>query len=858
MWISEAKSRKATRWKNREVTWQSFIAELRSRDPRTSETMAEYAKMPKEERSRIKDAAGGFVGGQLKDGRRKKENVVSRSMITLDADYSLAGGGTDGWKHDWIAFTCLHDDTAGVCYPTHSSTRDKPRLRWILPASREMTPDEYPAVARKVAEWIGIKTMDKSTFDLNRMFYYPGVPSDAPYELLVNEGEPVDVDEVLSSYGADEAWKDASLWPTCPDEKTLIAVGKAKAGDPTTKPGIVGLFCRTYDVPAAIDEFLPDVYEQCAIGGEQRYTYLKGSTAAGAVVYDNGTFLYSNHATDPAGGHSVNAFDLVRIHKFGELDADDEEGTPVTKLQSYEAMSRWAAELPDVRRQSLEESREDFRDLIGGGPGENADAGASGGGGEEGQAPPPFIELGARGEPKINPTKLAEYVRHNLRYRLVCGGAAEGMRVFVYEKGVYRLHSPLMFLGQIKRFVEDVAPGAVTMRPIREAYDQITTDLCYSQQEDLDSDEGIINFQNGLLRLSDMQLLPHSPDVLSTIQIPCAWAGEQKETPEFDRFMSTLTNEDREIQQLLLEVMGVAISNVPGFRMKKALFLVGDGNTGKSQLRLLTERLIGTEKCRSTDLSDLEARFGTANLYGKRLVGSPDAGFMTVQELRVFKKITAGDTIDVEFKGQNRFSYTFSGVLWLCMNQLPKFGGDDGQWVYDRIMPVRCVNVIPEEKQDKRLLDKLYAEREGIVYKVVQALKRVIANGYRYDIPESVIEEREKYMQDNNSVLGFYAECMCEIWPDEKPDNYGTTSRVHAVYQAWCRENERNGYAKPLKEFSRTLAAHRGIAPEEFVERRKPGSFYKGIRLTADAKQKYSGWYDCLADPDLRADLTTA
>jgi putative DNA primase/helicase len=77
-------------------------------------------------------------------------------------------------------------------------------------------------------------------------------------------------------------------------------------------------------------------------------------------------------------------------------------------------------------------------------------------------------------------------------------------------------------------------------------------------------------------------------------------------------------------------------------------------------------------------------------------------------------------------------------------------------------MVVRCPNIIPKDKQDKMLLDKMYAERDGIVYKAVKALQKVIANGYSFSEPESVSLEREKYMSENNSVISFYEECMCE------------------------------------------------------------------------------------------------
>jgi len=357
MYIAEAKKISSWSWKNKNPTWESFVQRLNDKFIRTPETMAEYAALSKDERDRIKALPGCFVGARLADGRRLVQNVACRTLLTLDGDYAR--------KDDWQRFTCIHDDLSVACYPTHSSTPDKPRVRWLLPTSRDMTPDEYGAVARRVAEWIGIETMDASTYDVNRAMYYPSVPKDAPYELRVQWGHPVDVDAVLASYGPSEAWRDVSLWPMSARESAIVRSTGTKAADPTEKQGIVGLFCRTYDVPAAIDAFLPDVYEETATPG--RYTYLPGSTAGGAIVYNDGTLLYSNHATDPARGHSCNAFDLVRIHKFAEQDDGADTSVSITKLPSYGAMCAWAAELPEVKRQLAAErdaeAEEAFGDL---------------------------------------------------------------------------------------------------------------------------------------------------------------------------------------------------------------------------------------------------------------------------------------------------------------------------------------------------------------------------------------------------------------------------------------------------------------------------------------------------------------
>ena len=356
MKIATARTKTSKRWRTCEISWEAFLDSLRT-PMRTAETMREYKAMAKSERDRVKESAGGFVGGALTCGQRKTEFVKERWMITLDAD--------DAVPKQWEKVVALLDFRM-CCYPTHSSTEDQPRLRWVIPTDRAMTPDEYPAVSRLVASWIGIETIDPTTHDLARLFFYPSVPKDAPYELREQDGPLLSVDEVLATYGDNDAWRDTALWPIAKKESEVRVRNIQKAGDPLEKPGIVGLFCRTYDVEDAIAEFIPEVYTPCEHNG--RYTYAGGSTFGGAIVYDDGRFLYSNHATDPCCGMSVNAFDLVRIHKFGKLDEDAGEGTAVTKLPSYREMVRWASGLEEVAKAQVAEGiaqmDADFSDLL--------------------------------------------------------------------------------------------------------------------------------------------------------------------------------------------------------------------------------------------------------------------------------------------------------------------------------------------------------------------------------------------------------------------------------------------------------------------------------------------------------------
>ena len=452
---------------------------------------------------------------------------------------------------------------------------------------------------------------------------------------------------------------------------------------------------------------------------------------------------------------------------------------------------------------------------------------------------PPFIKINENGVARVSAPLLAKYARENLHYLLVRGDGTQAVMKYFYKDGVYVLYDTAMMQGVIKDIIADYDEELVKMSIIKEVVSLLLSDLDYTSQESLNQDEDIINFQNGLLKISgdQMELIPHTPEVLSTVQIPCCWKEETVPTPVFDQYMATLTSGNKEVEQLLLEYMGACISNVQGWRMKKTLFMVGSGNTGKSQLKSLTEKLLGNSNFAGMDLSEIEARFGTSAIYGKRLVGSSDMSFMNIREIKSLKRITGGDNINAEFKGQSSFTYTFQGLPWFCMNRLPRFSGDTGQWVYDRIMVVECQNVIPPDKQDKKLLDKMYAEREGIVQKAIHAFMGVIANGYRFSEPESVKVARRKYQAENSTVITFFEECMCP-WSNGIVDIKGcTTGKIHDAYREWCRRNN-NGFVKSGKEFRDELAAYLLTTFADMSTRRNGNTFYRDYTLTQEAQME--------------------
>nr|DAO06098.1 MAG TPA: virulence associated protein E [Caudoviricetes sp.] len=349
MKIAVGNSRMDKKWKNKDISWDELCTRCGS-TIRTTETVEEYRKMKKGQQDAVKDV-GGFVGGHLREGRRKNGMVACRSLLTLDMDY--------GTPDIWDELILLHDFKCCV-YSTHKHTPEHPRLRLLLPLTREVSEDEYPAVARMVAKEIGIDLFDDTTYEPARLMYWPSTSANGEFFYQTKDGNEIDPDVYLSKYSD---WHDTSMWPVSSRQSEAVRRSISEQADPLTKPGVVGAFCRAYTVEEAIDAFLSDVYAPSAMNG--RYDYIPADSSAGVVTYD-GKFAYSHHATDPVCGRLLNAFDLVRLHRFRDLDDKCALDTAPGKLPSFKAMSDFALKDEKVKEVFAEERKaqasEEFSD----------------------------------------------------------------------------------------------------------------------------------------------------------------------------------------------------------------------------------------------------------------------------------------------------------------------------------------------------------------------------------------------------------------------------------------------------------------------------------------------------------------
>lgn len=333
---------------NEDLTWPDLVA--RFEDPaRDDHTLAEYLDMSVEEQRNWKNK-GYFVGGQFKDGKRRKVNLECRSVVTLDIDDNcdtvwdeiIYRGGIEGLK--------------GFAYHVHTTrkhTVEKPRFRVVVPLAADITKDEYELVVRYVAELVdeNMLAVAAESFVTAQLMFLPSLCSDSEFFHETYDGKFLDPKAAFKKYDL----ADPESWPVRPDgvdsAKGITGSREHPEQKKRTAPIITAVH-RAFTPEDFIEQFLSDHYEYV---GEGRYLPAGASGAASVRIYDD-AFIHSDHSHSDVAHGQHTTFDAGRLVLFGDLDddLDREEMTSPTELESYKAMERLMLEQPAVREAMAE------------------------------------------------------------------------------------------------------------------------------------------------------------------------------------------------------------------------------------------------------------------------------------------------------------------------------------------------------------------------------------------------------------------------------------------------------------------------------------------------------------------------
>lgn len=722
--LSTATSRLSKKWKNRPMAWSQLLARL-SQPTVTQETVAEYQKMTKAEQVEVKDV-GGFIGGFLKGGRRVADAVQSRSMVTLDVDFP---------KGDlWDAVSLVMSNAAAL-YSTHKYTSKSKRVRLLIPLKRPVTPEEYQPLARKIAEQFGMDLFDDTTYEPERLMFWPSHPRDGEYEFHFQDGPWLDPEVWLAKY---EDWKDSSYWPESSRSEGIRKREAKRAGDPLQKPGLIGTFNRTYTIEAAIDKFLADVYEPMKHG--DRYTYVDGTTFGGLVLYDD-KFAYSHHSTDPVGDRLTNAWDLVRIHKFGDLDVDSTVKN-INSLPSSVAMREFAMEDTDVKlawqedvtglqRSEIEEDfGDDFLDDGEARKSENSD----------------WLTVNKAGLPEVNTFLLAQAVLEETPMRY------NEMEFLRYDKktGVWRDDAEVWLK---TRLTNHYLKNLTKINLIRETVAAVQG-IVGTTGELPEPDVNKIVLKNGVYDIKNNSFKKNfCKDNNSRMSHPVKY-DPAATAPTFQGFVEFLVG--KETAPFIYEWFGYNFYQ--GYPIQSMLFLYGPGGTGKSTLINLMQAVLGKEAYSAVTLEALMTKnFAAKNLYRKTANFDSDAKPQYLADGSVLKILTGEDMVYADVKYGEALNFYNYAKLTFAMNRMPAMRDFSGG-LKRRAIVLKLTRRITKEVKRQFPRSRMMKELPGIFNLAMNGLRRLLKDGPT--VTEQMRGGLDEWMKANDQVGRFVDETV--------------------------------------------------------------------------------------------------
>ena len=800
--ISVGESRRATRWTPKTVSWERLVKKL-STPIVTNETVSEYAAMSKDQRGDAKDV-GGYVGGRIEGGARKAGSISDRQLICLDADFADMGL----WEL-WdimIGRACL-------MHTSHSHTKENPRLRFVIPLSRPVTAAEYEPIARKIAQLLDINAFDDTTYEASRLMFWPSVSLDGEFIVKVHPGPDwVNPDEILGMY---DNWQDMRQWPTSERQVGVITrMGKLQ-GDPLTKPGVIGAFNRAYTITEAIEKFIPDRYERVT---ENRWTYTGGSTTGGAVTYDNDTFIYSNHDTDPISRRLCNAFDMVRIHLYGEMDRGSEES--IGNLPSVGAMKRLCQTDERVRdelaegvkltpesvfekKADLEAFQEDLTEI-----------GLS------------VIMSDTYGYGVMRNKSFGWMFWDGTRW-LLDADAEASLLMMKFTDDLYRNAQAKLALAEDKASLEKAKKEFAIVCRLRTApgishLTNILKSIVNEPRTDaFDADPWALNTPDGIVDLRTGQIGPHDPRAKCT---KCtAVSPGSMGADKWLEFIDHITGGDREFADYLQTLAGMA---AVGEVYEEGLVIsYGKGGNGKSTFFGVLKAVFG-DYAKAINADILAPAPGArpdqsyiAALRGVRLAilgETEEAAYMSNSQL---KRITSRDVISARALYKDPMEFIPTHTTIMHTNYLPRLGSLDGG-TKRRIAVAPFPSTLPPERVITNYQAVLFKEcGPAVLQWVIEGAIRFYESGCKLAKARVVAKATAEYLEGED-WLGSFLKDSCEL--GESYEARG--GDLYSAYQVWVGVNGMR--QKRARDFAKALEAS-GFEKLDKAQ----GAFWQGLKL---------------------------
>ncbi|MCW8965956.1 MAG: DUF5906 domain-containing protein, partial [Candidatus Pacearchaeota archaeon] len=774
---------------------QSYIDELKTR---AKAATPEASEADRELRT-LKGAAGYFVGGTFKTKlensnsyARKNFNLASRTLITLDADFAPT-------NFPAVIHNSSVSPYIGTYYTTFSHRDDRPKIRIVMPLTGPISPEKYQPIARKIAQLISpdLSWFDPVSFVEAQLMFFPVVPLDNPFWADSWGYVPVDGDEILALY---ENWQDPLSWPLTPKELADPRTYRVdQLNDPRQKPGLIGAFCNAYSISEVIETYLNDKYVPVEAN---RYTHLGGSGHAGAVAYDGDTHLYSRHTHDPANtGTCHNAFDLVRIHKFGYLDQSAAPGTPSNELPSLKAMLDFASRdpalaimgfgkvAPDKLPDEVKDLPPDLLKAIG----YNVDeqVGAKPKPLSPGQIQDDIIEVlsGRKGRCFNSDSDIQKWGSvdfFSCNYKVVAP-MTEGSNPIIIRLGdSCKLAEPEEVVLELMDWLRVAVERDKRFLPyFKDSKDLIRyVKLWTHKQADLEELPKPVAFR------SDPELTMNR---LSYDPLPCDDVQLPSVAPTFHSMLKRISTNRLALVQRLGSIFDMKANR------KQAVWLYGPGDAGKSTIQWLISQMTGPKPVCTLSQELIKSAFFTQNLVGRRVALVPEAGAWFIRQDR-FKSLTGDRIHGVNPKGKPSYSANIDTMFFFFSNDKPEIA--NSKEFLSRVIDCK-IDSIPEDEilGEFEVQQRLTSEMAYIIGYCVAAYNRVNL-GRSIPVEQATLKEIAEDFQ--SSEYEFVERYLKPGDPDDYNEHeHVTPNQLCRMYAEWLGTGRNGAKERDLKTFLR-------------------------------------------------------
>lgn len=336
--------------------------------------------------------------------------------------------------------------------------------------------------------------------------------------------------------------------------------------------------------------------------------------------------------------------------------------------------------------------------------------------------------------------------------------------------------------------------------------------ICMSE---FDKDPYILNCQNGTLDLQTMTFHDHNPNDLLT-KITGAAYDPNARCPRWEEHIRVVMQDDMEKALYLQKALGYALT---GSVEHDCMFILHGRLTrnGKGTTMETTNRLLGTyaRSCAPSTIAQknlVNSRGPSediASLAGARFINISEPDKNMVLDAALVKSLTGKDKIVARFLHENSFTFYMQGKLFINANYLPQIS-DTTVFSSGRIKVISFDRYFEEHERDLNLANELAKPESlsGILNWFVEGWQ--LLNQQGFNVPQSVKDATEQYMQDSDRIGLFLDEVMV------KDENALTpTTDAYGEYTHWCYEN---GYKVENMSLFKKSMGHRAE-----IKRKRPG-----------------------------------